>query len=198
MKQIIQSNDELFKFKHGLKNHRLYDVWGKMKARCYNVTDKDYSDYGGRGIIVDSLWLVDFKSFYDWAMENGYKRGLEMDRKENSGNYEPDNCRFVTRSQNMRNTRRNHIIEYKGERKCLAEWAEITGHKRWTIFNRIHNCKWSVEEAFETPVIDRSIGNLPVYEIKQKINSGMSKLSIAKSYNVSSHSITRLLKKADI
>lgn len=150
--RIQQHSSELFKFKHGLKRHPLYDVWGKMKARCFNAQDKDYVDYGARGISMDNNWALNFVQFYYWALENGYTKGMEIDRENNDGNYCPDNCRFVTRSQNMRNTRRNNMVTYKGQTKCLAEWSDILGIKRYTLFGRISKLGWTVEKAFETPV----------------------------------------------
>lgn len=148
---------ELFKFKHGLKQHPLYDVWIKIKSRCLKNTDKDYIDYGGRGIKVYPDWEDDFKSFYDWAIQNGWQSGLEIDRKNNNGDYDPENCRFVTHSVNMRNTRRNNNITFRGETKCLAEWSEILGIKRYTLFGRIFNYGWSIEDAFTTPIKGKSI-----------------------------------------
>lgn len=152
---------DLFKFKHGLKQHPLYDVWGKIKSRCFKETDKDYSDYGGRGITMCDEWRIDFKAFYDWAMDNGWQKGLETDRIVNSGNYEPANCRFVTRSQQMRNTRRNNRVTYKGQTKPLVEWSEILGIKRYTLFGRISRLGWTVEKAFETQVDKSKSSRLP-------------------------------------
>lgn len=146
-------NKELFKFKHGLKRHLLYQVWGKIKERCFKVNSKDYSYYGGRGIDMYEHWVLDFKPFYDWCIENGWRKGLEIDRENNHLGYHPSNCRFVTRSGNMRNTRRNNMITYKGDTKCLAEWAEILGMNRYTLFNRISRLGWTVEESFETPLV---------------------------------------------
>lgn len=143
---------DLFKFKHGLKRHPLYDVWGKIKERCFKKTAKDYKHYGGRGITVCEVWINDFLAFYNWAIDAGWKKGLEIDRVENDGPYCPDNCRFVTRSQNMRNTRRNNMVTYRGETKALIEWAEITGINRYTLFGRIFKYGWAVDLAMETPV----------------------------------------------
>lgn len=91
--------------KHGLKNHKLYKVWGSMINRVNNKLEKRYMDYGGRGITVCSEWRNDFKSFYDWCMDNGYKKGLSIDRIDNDGNYEPSNCRWTTKSIQSQNTR---------------------------------------------------------------------------------------------
>ena len=84
---------------------RLYNVWRNMLSRVRNENRKDYSSYGGRGIEVTSEW-VRYEIFRDWAMENGYKEDLQIDRINNDGGYSPDNCRFVTHKENMGNTRR--------------------------------------------------------------------------------------------
>ena len=88
---------------HGLskKNKKLYGVWCSMKARCNNPNTKSYKNYGGRGIKVCDEWQNNFKSFYEWAINNGYKEGLEIDRIDNNGNYEPNNCRFITKQENI-------------------------------------------------------------------------------------------------
>jgi hypothetical protein len=89
--------------RHGLSNHKLHNVWRNMKDRCSNPNRNAYPDYGGRGISVCEIWKSDFKSFFDWAMENGYQEGLELDRINNNGNYEPENCRWITHAENMQN-----------------------------------------------------------------------------------------------
>ena len=91
---------------HGLSHHRLFGIWNGMKTRCYNENNKDYKDYGGRGIRICDEWLSDFLSFYNWAMENGYQDDLTIDRVEVNGNYEPSNCKWSTRAEQSRNQRR--------------------------------------------------------------------------------------------
>lgn len=92
--------------KHGLTGHRLVGVWNGMKKRCLTKTCQRYKDYGGRGITVCDLWKRSFQAFYDWAVANGWQPGLQLDRINNDGNYEPDNCRFVTPEVNSRNRRK--------------------------------------------------------------------------------------------
>ena len=93
------------------RKHKLYDVFRSMKARCYKDTNKDYKNYGARGIIVD---FIDYKDFIDWALQNGYEEGLEIDRKNNDGNYSKVNCRFVTKSINNMNRRTTSNSGFKG------------------------------------------------------------------------------------
>lgn len=88
---------------HGLsrKLPKLYNVWSGIKRRCYNKNQKSYADYGKKGIAMCDEWLNSYESFYNWAIENGYKEGLEFDRIDSSGNYEPLNCRLITKSENI-------------------------------------------------------------------------------------------------
>lgn len=93
----------------------LYQRWSNMKRRCENSEYRDYHLYGERGIKVCTEWSESFQVFYDWAANNGYKKNLQIDRIDTNGNYEPNNCRWVTVQQNAWN-RRNKLsqIKYKG------------------------------------------------------------------------------------
>lgn len=91
---------------HGLRSHLLYGIWAGIKDRCHNPKGKDKARYKDRGIIVCDEWRDNFKAFYNWAITNGWKKGLQIDRIDNDGNYEPNNCRFVTPRQNALNKRR--------------------------------------------------------------------------------------------
>jgi len=88
--------------KHGEYKTKLYAVWADMKQRILNPKRKAYKDYGGRGITICNEWL-EFIPFRDWALNNGYAEGLQINRIENDGNYEPSNCDWATRTENMRN-----------------------------------------------------------------------------------------------
>jgi hypothetical protein len=91
---------------HGLGKTRLYRIWKKMKSRCHNPNDPNYSKwYGAHGIQVCPAWRNDFLAFYQWATANGYADDLSIDRIDPFGNYEPDNCRWATALEQVRNKR---------------------------------------------------------------------------------------------
>lgn len=94
------------KTKHNLSYSKLYKVWQGMKTRCYNGKFIYYKNYGGRGISICDEWKCNFLTFYKWAINNGYQEGLTIDRTNNDGNYEPNNCRWVTRAEQNRNQRK--------------------------------------------------------------------------------------------
>ena len=88
---------------HGLSKSKLYYVYAGIKDRCFRKKHKDYKYYGGRGIRMSEEWKRSFISFYDWAISNGYKYGLTIDRINNDGNYEPSNCRWATMKEQRAN-----------------------------------------------------------------------------------------------
>lgn len=123
----------------------------RMKARCYKENTKDYKNYGGRGITVCSEWLDKkngSENFIKWSFENGYKKGLTIDRINNDGNYEPTNCRWVDRFVQANNKRTNRIITYNGKTQTLKQWCrELNLHYR-TTHRKIYENGISVEKAF--------------------------------------------------
>lgn len=93
-------------YKHGKAGTRLYRIWKNIKSRCYNPNVLSYKDYGARGITMCPDWLCSFQAFYTWALANGYADDLTIDRINVDGRYSPDNCRWVTRAEQNRNTRK--------------------------------------------------------------------------------------------
>lgn len=129
---------------HGLRKHPLYRMWQGMLDRCRNPKNFAYFNYGGRGIKVCDRWL-NMSNFLD-DMYDSYVKGLELDRINVNGNYEPNNCRWVTRKVNMNNTRVNRLIEYKGVTKTLSEWSDHLNIPYKTLIQRLNN--WNVEKSF--------------------------------------------------
>jgi len=87
------------------RDNKLYYLWQNINQRCYYKIAVNYKYYGGRGIRVCIRWRRSFKAFYNWAINNGYKKGLDLDRIDNNGNYTPSNCRFISRKINCCNMR---------------------------------------------------------------------------------------------
>jgi len=102
--------------RHGLSKHKLYKVHTSLKGRCFNKNNQSFRYYGGRGITVCKEWKDSFNVFFEWAMSNGWEEGLDLDRKDNDGDYCPENCRFVTRRINLQNKRQLSIgkVEFIG------------------------------------------------------------------------------------
>lgn len=94
--------------RHGLRHTRLYTIWSHMQQRCENPKHNRYYLYGERGISICDEWRNDFITFYNWAIAHRYNDSLTIDRINPDGNYEPDNCRWVTVSEQNRNRRPYH------------------------------------------------------------------------------------------
>lgn len=136
---------------HGQSNTRLYSIWSGIKNRCFNENEPAFKDYGGRGITVCQEWVDKFTAFEQWALNNGYSESLTIDRINNNGNYEPDNCRWITNQQQSRNRRTNHLLTHKGQTKTLIEWSEELSIPYNTLVNRINVLGWSIEKSLSTP-----------------------------------------------
>ena len=135
---------------HRESNTRLYKTWNSMIARCETTTQTSFAHYGGRGIRVCQEWHS-FLFFKKWAIENGYTDELTLDRIDNNGNYEPSNCRWVTKKEQANNRRSSRHVTLSGITHTLAEWSDITGIHPSTIAWRIRH-GWSDAEILNTPV----------------------------------------------
>lgn len=147
---------------HNLSKHPLYQIYNGIKARCYYKNHIAYHNYGGRDIKICDEWLSDFKAFYDWAINNGWENGLQIDRKNNNKNYSPDNCRFVTNLKNCQNTRKSMIwvIEDKKYNSITeaakAEEVSVFTIQRWC--GRIANKNQPIKNKPGCYVINKYAG----------------------------------------
>jgi hypothetical protein len=127
----------------------VYYVWRDMRRRCSNPKADSWHRYGGRGIKVCDAWENDYDNFFEWAIDNGYKEGLSIERKDFNGNYEPDNCTWITMYEQHSNESRNVFIEHNGEVKTMAQWCREIGFSEITARKR--HCKYGAntyEEIF--------------------------------------------------
>ena len=135
----------------GNNRSRLYGAWAGMKQRCLNEKCEQYKYYGGRGIKLCKLWH-DFRAFKKWALANGWREVLEIDRIDNDGDYCPENCHWNTRKGNMRNTRRTRWFTINGETKSLSEWCEIYDVSYKTVHARLER-GWDIFDALTKPLM---------------------------------------------
>lgn len=135
---------------HNKSNTKIYKVYHSMIDRCSNHNMPNFSHYGGRGIKVCEEWKNNFEQFYEWAINNGYREGLSIDRIDVNGNYEPSNCRWVTTYVQNLNKRNSSFITYKGVRKTITEWGKDAVCGVQSFRGRI-GAGWDMERALTEP-----------------------------------------------
>lgn len=139
--------------KHGGSSKPEYVIWENMISRCCHQRSSAFKHYGGRGISVCDRWR-NFGNFYsDMGPRPSPKHSIE--RRNNNGNYEPENCYWATRKEQMRNTRVNHLVTFNGETLCISEWTEKLGLSINLLLHRLKR-GWSAEKALTTPIQVRS------------------------------------------
>lgn len=144
--------------KHGLCGTQFYYAWNSMLGRCQRPKDTNYKKYGARGIKVCAKWQSfegfkeDMYSSYLAHLQIHGKRKTSLDRIDFDKDYEKSNCRWATPHVQMNNVSTNQIVEYRGTKKTISQWAEITGLKYNTLWARIFIHSWSIDSAIETPL----------------------------------------------
>lgn len=131
---------------HGMSGTVEYQAWINMRDRCSNPSAAHYDCYGGRGITVCCRWVNSFENFYeDMGPRPSTKHSI--DRIDVNGNYQPQNCRWVTSKEQNRNTRTNTIVQYLGQGMCIAEAAELSGISQCTLSMRVRR-GWDASRLF--------------------------------------------------
>ena len=136
---------------HGEFHPAIYNIWKSMKHRCYDKRCMAFARYGGRGIKICGTWLENYYAFCEWALSNGWEKGLQLDRIDNNDGYYPENCRFSTPREQANNRRTNINITYHGRTQTLKMWAREVGISYWTLHHRVGRLGWSFEKAINTP-----------------------------------------------
>ena len=140
---------------HGLSKHPLYAIWRSMKDRCHLLSHHAYSGYGSRGVAVCAEWRADFMSFYN-DMIGTYEAGLTLERRDNSGGYDKDNCIWVDWKTQARNRRGNRLIDTPVGEMLLCEAAEMSGLSNMMLKYRV-DAGWPAARLFDPPNKGRQI-----------------------------------------
>lgn len=135
----------------GRHKERIYHIYTTMLQRTGNKNKQGYNRYGGRGIRVCDEWENDFMSFYDWSMKNGYSDEKTIDRIDNDGDYNPENCRWVDGITQANNRRTNRRYTINGETKTVAEWAKVFNLDKYLVYGRLRN-GWDIQRSLTKPV----------------------------------------------
>lgn len=138
---------------HGMTGTRPWVIWQDLRRRCRDPKDKDYVNYGGRGIDMPGAWFISFRDFWE-DVKVGYQDDLSLDRRDNEAGYSKSNCRWVSMKVQMRNTRVNRLINTKWGLITVAEAAERSGLKPITVYGRMYR-GWPEERLLE-PLARRS------------------------------------------
>lgn len=145
------------RYVHGTSSHPLYSVWDNMRRRCYDPLNIGYQNYGAIGVFICDDWLNNLQLFIDWALSNGWQKGLQIDKDIickkmglTPAFYSPDTCTVVTRAENLNCTRSNRFITHNGQTKTLAQWGKEFGIRGSLILHRIKK-GWPIEKAITIP-----------------------------------------------
>lgn len=141
--------------KHGLSKHPLYSIWSGIKKRCYLKTHHNYHLYGERGVRVCQEWIDSFVPFYNWCIDNGWEKGMQVDKDIKANKlgippilYSPEMCSIVTSHENNCSRRGNVYAELDGVVKTASEWSLVSGGHRSEIAKRINRGLTGVEAIY--------------------------------------------------
>ena len=199
----LQKNPEHLKheIKHGMARKGKvipeWNIWSTMKQRCFNPNNGSYANYGARGIKVCDRWLNSFENFYtDMGPRPSSHHTVE--RKDNNGNYEPDNCVWDTRTIQANNTRKNHLITFNGKTQTLAQWARELELPISNIAARVQ-MKWSPEKIFSTPIRYVKNPRVPITDFHiervRELSGTMGSRAIAEEVGIGRASVIRIQKR---
>lgn len=146
-KEIATKRAKERNYKHGEAKSSEYNAWRSMKKRCLNPKNFHFKHYGGRGIKISDEWVNSFENFIN-DMGKKPSKEYSLERLENNGNYTKENCIWATKMQQCQNQRTNKNIDYKGEIKCVSEWARLLNMSHEKLSYRLFKANYSIEKAF--------------------------------------------------
>ena len=177
-----------------MRKNKLLVVWRGMRNRCYNVNQKSYKDYGGRGIKVCDRWLGE-NGFSNFLNDMGEPPvGYSIERVNNDGDYEPSNCKWANRAEQVCNKRNSKHLTANGETKTMAEWARILGCQPSAILYRLKK-GMSEEMAVTMPIPERPNSKLTLAQAIEirKLYPEFTMQALANKFNVSKKTILNIL-----
>jgi len=177
---------------HGMSDDPIFGVWQGMLNRCRNKNVKSYQDYGGRGIYVCDRWQGE-RGLENFIADMGQRPSElhSIERIDNGGPYSPDNCRWATREEQVKNKRNNHHITANGETLTLQEWARRLGCSHATILMRI-KYGMTEQESVSFPAYQPKITELTAIRVR-KAYPLLSMQRIADALNISKKSVLNIL-----
>lgn len=176
------------------QSKKLLRVWRSMRNRCYNVNQQSYKDYGGRGIVVSPRWLGS-EGFANFTADMGEPKEDEtLDRIDTNGNYEPDNCRWLSRLGQANNKRNNHNITVNGVTKTVAQWARELGCNGSAILYRLKK-GMDPAEAVSKPIPKRPNSKLLEQDVLfiRRTYPEMTAQKLADKFSVSKKTVLNVL-----
>ena len=156
------------KRRNGIRNKRIKNIYYEMKKRCYNPNNKGYKWYGAKGIKICQEWLENPYKFEEWALSSGYYYLLTIDRIDPDGDYCPENCRWITRSENTKRSSSRYYLTIDDVTQCLKDWSKVVDLDPSSLYEYYHR-----HGEIETidHIINRMI-ELKKLEIAEKIIEG--------------------------
>ena len=155
-KDLAKKRMQELNFKHGAFSSPEYNCYQSMKKRCLNSNHKSFKHYGGRGITISENWINSFEQFLN---DMGKRPGLNysIERINNDLGYSKENCKWATKKEQSRNLRTNRVLEFNGEKKCLAEWADFLNLSWQNLFYKIYKSNNHTLESLISQKINDSI-----------------------------------------
>lgn len=179
--------------KHGYYKHPLYSIHRDIKERCTSDRDIYMKNYRDKGVQMCEEWLNDPSTFINWALQNGWKKGMQIDKDIKAAAigmqgtlYSPELCSIVTAKENNRRKTNTRLLTVNGETKSLTEWGEQNNLDVSLILHRINRLGWSIEKAVTKTEFKKrkKITMEEANKIREMRKTGLSCKQISEKYGM--------------